>query len=124
MSAHFIPFQEFTDDDTDAWFGGFSGYWAGIRAWKSLALAVREKDEFLYQSIKETYGIVDPETIKEFAEKIRDLDINTMVLPYWLDYLPETPHETQDAWVRSCAARLKEVILDCAEKGRGIRHFH
>lgn len=122
MSAHFIPFAEHNDNTSDAWFGGIIGYWAGIRAWKALALQVMDDDD-LYQALKDPNGFVMPETIKEFAEKIRDLDINTMGL-FWLDFLPGTPRETQAAWVRSCAARLKEVILDCAEKGRGILHFH
>lgn len=123
MSARFIPFTAHDDDTSDAYFGGIPGYWAGIRAWKALALQVMDDDD-LYQALKDPNGFVMPETIKEFADKLRDLDINTMVLPYWFDYLPGTPPETQDAWVRACAARLKEVILDCAEKGRGLLHFH
>lgn len=123
MSAHFIPFTEHDKDNSDAWFGGISGYWAGIRAWKALTLQVVDDDD-LYQALKEPNGFVMPDTIKEFADLIRDLDTNTMVLPYYLDYLPRASSEAQDEWVRSCAARLKEVILDCAEKGRGLLHFH
>lgn len=123
MSAHFIPFTEHDDNTSDAWFGGISGYWAGIRAWKALALQVVDDDD-LYHALKDPNGFVMPDTIKEFADLIRDLDTSTMVVPYYLDYLPGIPHETQDAWVRDCAARLKEVILDCAEKGRGLLHFH
>lgn len=122
MSAHFIPFTEHDKDNADAWFGGISGYWAGIRAWKALALQVVDDDD-LYQALKDPNGFVMPETIKEFADLIRDLDTNTMAL-HWLDYLPGCPKEKQYELVLSCAARLKEVILDCAEKGRGILHFH
>lgn len=32
--------------------------------------------------------------------------------------------EVQKQGIRTCAARLKEVILDSAEKGRGILHFN
>lgn len=31
MSAHFIPFTEHDKDNSDAWFGGISGYLAVIR---------------------------------------------------------------------------------------------
>ena len=37
MSAHFIPFTMHTE--SEAWFGGFAEYWAGIQAWKALAYA-------------------------------------------------------------------------------------
>ena len=122
MSAHFIPFTEHDKDNSDAWFGGISGYWAGIRAWKALALQVVDDDD-LYQELKATNGFVLPDTIKEFADRLRDLDTNTIAL-HWLDYLPGTPRGTQYELVLSCAARLKEVILDCAEKGRGLLNFH
>ena len=46
-----------------------------------------------------------------------------MTLPEF-EYLSGSPSGKQDEWVRSCAARLKAVILDSAEKGRGILHFH
>lgn len=123
MSAHFIPFTAHNDDVSDAWFGGINGYWAGIHAWKALALQVVDDDD-LYSSLKDPDSFVLPDTIKDMAERIRNLDTSTMVIPYHLNYLPGIPHEKQNAWVRSCAARLKEVILDCAEKGRGILHFH
>ncbi len=121
MSAHFIPFTEHDDNTSDAWFGGISGYWAGIRAWKALALQVIDDDD-LYQALKDPKGFVMPDTIKEFTDRLRDLDTNTMDL-HWLDYLPGCPKEKQYELVLSCASRLKEVILDCAEKGRGLLLF-
>lgn len=123
MSAHFIPITLYADDDTSAWFGGINGYWAGIRGWNAL-VSTLDKNTDLYNELKDADGWVHHESIKEFADLIRDLDTSTMVIPYYLDYLPGVPHEKQDEWVRSCAARLKEVILDCAEKGRGLLHFH
>lgn len=123
MSAHFIPFTEHTEDGEDAWFCGFLGYWAGIQAWRILAGYVRF-DEELYQAVEDTKGWVSPETIKEFAEKISELDVTTMELPLLSDCGPLYTTEEHYEALRICLKRLKEVILDCAEKGRGILHFH
>lgn len=77
----------------------------------------------LYEELKNTDGWVHPESIKEFADLIRDLDPASILLKN-VDYLQGIPENQQEQWIRDCAARLKEVILDCAEKGRGILHFH
>lgn len=123
MSAHFIPITLHTADGEDAWFSGINGYWAGIRGWNAL-VATLDQNTDLYIALKEADGWVHPESIKELADLIRDIDTSTMVIPYYLDYLPGVPHETQDKWVRQCAARLKEVIMECAKNGRGLLHFH
>ena len=81
MSAHFIPFTAHNDDTSDAWFGGISGYWAGIRAWKALALQVVDDDD-LYQALKDPDGFVMPETIKEFADRLRSLQPRSMAADY------------------------------------------
>lgn len=112
----------FDDDDSDAWFGGISDYYAGIRAWYAL-VATLDHDTDLYETLNKVDGWVHPDTIKEFADSIRDIDPTTLQLEN-VDYLPGISKETQRKWIRACAARLKEVILDCAEKGRGILHFH
>lgn len=122
MSAHFIPITLYADDDTSAWFGGISGYWAGIRAWYALVSTLDQNTD-LYNELRETEGWVHPESIKEFADLIRDIDPATILLKN-VDYLQGIPENQQEQWIRDCAARLKEVILDCAEKGRGILHFH
>lgn len=122
MSAHFIPFQLFDDNISNAWFGGISGYYAGIRAWYAL-VATLDHDTDLYETLNKVDGWVHPDTIKEFADSIRDIDPTTLQLEN-VDYLSCISNETQRKWIRACAARLKEVILDCAEKGRGILHFH
>lgn len=120
MSAHFIPFTMHAE--SGAWFGGFAEYWAGIQAWKALAYACIN-DEDLYRGIEDVDGWVHPDTVKEFANVICNLDTSTMPLPEF-KYFSGSPREKQDELVRSCAASLKAVILDSAEKGRGILHFH
>lgn len=122
MSAHFIPFTEHTENNEDAWFGGISGYWAGIRGWYAL-VAMLDQNTDLYEELKNVDGWVHPESIKEFADIIRDIDPATIPLKN-VDYLQGIPKEEQHQWIRDCATRLKEVILECAEKGRGILHFH
>lgn len=123
MSAHFIPFTEHTENNEDAWFGGLFLHWAGITAWDALASAVRD-DEELYHDVKPTDGWVSPYTIKCFADKIRDMDIDA-IMPQidgaaFHSYTKEEQHEA----VRACLTQLKALILDCAEKGRGVLHFH
>ena len=112
----------FDDDVSDAWFGGIIGYWAGIRAWYALVATLNQDDD-LYDELRVADGYVLADSIKEFAEAIRHVDPATLPLKN-VDYLQGIPENEQEQWIRDCAARLKEVILDCAEKGRGILHFH
>lgn len=97
--------------------------WCGIKAWELLVEYVRD-DEELYQGVKDMHGWVHPETIKEFADRIRDLDVNTLIPTSGEIHFPSYTDEEQTECLRACLMRLKEVILDCAEKGRGILHFH
>ena len=122
MSAHFIPFTAHNDDTSDAWFGGISGHWAGISAWYAL-VATLDQNSDLYEELSVSNGFVFADSIKEFAEAIRHVDPSTLPLKN-VDYLQAVPENEQEQWIRDCAARLKEVILDCAEKGRGLLHFH
>ena len=122
MSAHFIPIQLLNDDGSDAWFGGINGYYAGIRAWQALVNTLDHQSD-LYNALKDADGWVHPDEIKEFADFIRNIDPATLPLEF-IDHLQGIPHKKEQEWIRACAARLKEVILDSAEKGRGILHFH
>ena len=123
MSAHFIPFQMFDNDGSDAWFGGINGYHAGIRAWYAL-VATLDHNTDLYKELNTVQGWVHPERIKEFADHIRDIDITTLPIKKDEYFFDDVDVEVQKQGIRTCAARLKEVILDCAEKGRGILHFN
>lgn len=123
MSAHFIPFTEHTENNEDAWFDGFLGMWCGCKAWELLAEYVRD-DEDLYQGVNDLHGWVSPDTIKEFADRIRDLDVNTLIPPSGAIHFYSYTDEEKTECLLACLNRLKDVILDCAEKGRGILHFH
>lgn len=101
MSAHFIPFDYYPDEDS-----AYLNFFYGQEAWLRLAEYTKE-DEDLHNSLCCLKGWVHPVSIKEFAEYIRNVDVESIEPP-----------------LRYSIARLKEVILTCAEKGRGILHFH
>lgn len=113
----------FNDDGSDAWFGGISGYFAGIRAWQALVNTL-DHTEDLYYSLKDLDGWVHPAEISQFADLIRNLDTSTLPIERDDGFFDGVDEEVLKTEIRKCAARLKEVILDCAEKGRGILHFH
>ena len=113
----------FDNDGSDAWFGCIYGYYAGIRAWNALVDTLDPTSD-LYNEVNKLDGWVHPESIKEFADRIRDIDITTLPIKKDKYFFDDVDVEVQKQKIRTCAARLKEVILDSAEKGRGILHFH